>query len=122
MLECAIRHSRPWKLRNNSVGVNISGLSAATYNGKITITANSGAKEVIPVTLVITEPLLVSFTVTPSAGANGSINPSTPQTVNYNGTASFTVTPNTGYQIASVTGCGGTLSGNTYTTGQITAD
>jgi len=105
-----------------SVGVNISGLSAATYTGEITITANSGAKEVIPVTLVITEPLLVSFTVTPSAGANGSINPSTPQTVNYNGTASFTVTPNTGYQIASVTGCSGTLSGNTYTTGPITGD
>lgn len=105
-----------------SVGVNISGLSAATYNGKITITANSGAKEVIPVTLVITEPLLVSFTVTPSAGANGSINPSTPQTVNYNATTSFTVTPNTGYQIASVTGCSGTLSGNTYTTGPITGD
>jgi len=105
-----------------SVGVNISGLSAATYNGEITITADSGAREVIPVRLVITAPLLASFTVTPSAGANGSINPSTPQTVNYNGTASFTVTPNTDYQIASVTGCSGTLSGNTYTTGPITAD
>ena len=104
------------------VGVNITGLGAETYNGKITITDNSGIKEVISVTLVITEPLLVSFTVTPSAGANGSIDPSNPQTVNYNGTASFTVTPNTGYQIASVTGCSGTLSGNTYTTGPVTGD
>jgi hypothetical protein len=108
--------------RSISVGVNISALSAAAYSGKITITDDSGASEVVNVTLVITEPLLVSFTVTPSAGANGSINPSTPQTVNYNATTSFTVTPNTGYQIASVTGCGGTLSGNTYTTGPITGD
>lgn len=61
-----------------------------------------------------------TFTVTPSAGAGGSLSPNTPQTVNINGTASFTVTPNTGYFIASVNGCGGWLSGNTYTTGAIT--
>jgi YD repeat-containing protein len=63
-----------------------------------------------------------TYTVTPSAGANGSISPSTPQTVNYNATTSFTVTPNAGYHIGSVSGCGGTLDGNTYTTGPITAD
>ncbi len=64
-----------------------------------------------------------TYTVTPSAGANGSINPSTPQTVNYNQTTSFTVTPNTGYHISSVTGtCGGSLVGNTYTTNAVTAD
>ncbi|MBF0560268.1 MAG: choice-of-anchor D domain-containing protein, partial [Nitrospirae bacterium] len=62
-----------------------------------------------------------TYTVTPSAGANGSISPSTPQTVSYNGTVSFTVTPNAGYSIGSVTGCGGTLSGSTYTTGPITS-
>lgn len=63
-----------------------------------------------------------TFTVTPSAGANGMISPSTPQTVSYNATTSFTVTPNSGYTIASVTGCGGTLSGSTYTTGPISAN
>lgn len=63
-----------------------------------------------------------TFTVTPSAGANGTMTPNTPQTVNYNGTTSFTVTPNTGYSIGSVTGCGGTLSGSTYTTGPIAAN
>jgi hypothetical protein len=63
-----------------------------------------------------------SYTVTPSAGTGGSISPSTPQAVNYDGTTSFTVTPNTGYSIGSVTGCGGSLSGNTYTTGQITGN
>jgi len=63
-----------------------------------------------------------TYAVTPSADAHGSITPSVPQTVNYNATVSFTVTPNTGYHLASVTGCGGTLNGNAYTTGPITAD
>ena len=64
-----------------------------------------------------------SHTVTPSAGANGSISPNTPQTVPYNGTTSFLVTPNTGYY-ASVTGCGVTPpgSGDYYTTGPITSN
>ena len=66
---------------------------------------------------------LETFTVTPSASANGNMSPNTPQTVNYNGTTSFTVTPNSKYYVSSVTGCGGTLSGNTYyTTGPITSD
>ncbi|TWI71693.1 pre-peptidase [Desulfobotulus alkaliphilus] len=59
-------------------------------------------------------------TVTPSAGVGGIIDPDTPQTVNHGATTSFTITPDTGYGISSVTGCGGTLSGNTYTTGAIT--
>lgn len=65
---------------------------------------------------------IVSPTVTPSAGGNGGINPNTPQTVSYNGTASFTVTPAGGYQIESVTGCGGSLSGTAYTTDAVTAN
>ena len=63
-----------------------------------------------------------TYTVTPSTVMNGSISPPTPQTVNYNCSTSFRITPHTGYRIDSVTGCGGTLSGNTYTTGLITAD
>ena len=63
-----------------------------------------------------------SFSVTPSAGANGNISPGTPQTVNQGQTTSFTITPDSAYSIAAVSGCGGTLSGNTYTTGAITAD
>jgi hypothetical protein len=39
-----------------SVGINISGLSAGTYYGEITITAGSGASEDIPVTLDVTAP------------------------------------------------------------------
>jgi uncharacterized repeat protein (TIGR01451 family) len=60
--------------------------------------------------------------VTPVAGPNGSIVPSTPQTVNDGSTTAFTINPDTGYQIDTVTGCGGSLAGNTYTTGPVTAD
>lgn len=43
-----------------------------------------------------------SQTVTASAGANGSVSPSGAQAVAYNGSISFTVTPNSGYGIADV--------------------
>lgn len=63
-----------------------------------------------------------TFTVTPSAGGNGSIAPGTPQTVSSGATTAFTVTPNSGYT-ASVGGtCGGSLVGTTYTTNTITAN
>ncbi len=66
--------------------------------------------------------VLNSYTVTPSAGANGSISPNTPQTVDYGNTTSFTLTPDTGYGIDTVAGCNGSLNGNVYTTGAITGD
>ena len=63
---------------------------------------------------------LNTYTVSATAGANGSIAPSG-QTVDHGATTSFTVIPDTDYGIASVTGCGGSLSGDTYTTGPITS-
>jgi len=67
-------------------------------------------------------PLAVTYVVTPLAGAGGSIAPDQPQTVDENDTVTFTVTPDTNYAIDAVTGCGGTLSGNDYTTAPVTAD
>ncbi|HJT96871.1 MAG TPA: PQQ-dependent sugar dehydrogenase [Rhodanobacteraceae bacterium] len=61
-------------------------------------------------------------TVTPTAGPGGSIAPDTPQTVDDGDTTAFTVTPDSHHDIAEVTGCGGNLAGNVYTTGAITAD
>jgi hypothetical protein len=64
-----------------------------------------------------------SYTVIPSAGAGGSISPSTSQTVESGSTVNFTLTPDSGYQISGVGGsCPGTLSGSTFATGAITAD
>lgn len=63
---------------------------------------------------------LNTYMVTTTASANGTITPSS-QMVNHGATTTFTVTPATGYH-ASASGCGGSLSGTTYTTGPITAN
>jgi subtilisin family serine protease len=65
---------------------------------------------------------LNTYTVTPVPGPNGSMSPATPQNVNYNETIAFTVTPDNGYRIDTVTGCSGSLAGALYTTGPITGD
>ena len=39
------------------------------------------------------------YTVVPSAGANGTVSPSIPQTVNPGGSVTFTATPNTGFAV-----------------------
>ena len=58
----------------------------------------------------------VSLTAT-----NGTVSPSN-VTVGYNGTATFTVTPNLGYKLELETNtCGGTLSGSTYTISNVTS-
>lgn len=60
------------------------------------------------------------YTVNAVAGAGGQIDPGSQQVVHGN-VASFNLLPQAGYLVDNVTGCGGTLSGNTYTTGAITA-
>lgn len=72
-----------------------------------------------------------TFQVTATAGANGTLDSSTPSpaTVLSGGTTSFKFNANSGYHVASVSGCGGTSYSNTsntvttytYTTGAITA-
>lgn len=63
---------------------------------------------------------LPAFTVNATAGSGGNINPAT-RAVPLGATGSFTVAANTGFVIDAVSGCGGSLSGTTYTTGTITA-
>ncbi|MFA4966497.1 MAG: hypothetical protein WC709_12810, partial [Thermoleophilia bacterium] len=43
-----------------------------------------------------------TFTITPSAGAHGSISPATPQTVEYGADQTFAFTPATGYRVSNV--------------------
>ena len=61
-----------------------------------------------------------SYSVTPSAGTNGTISPSTPQLILNGATANFTVTPALGFSATVAGTCGGTLVGTTYTTNPIT--
>lgn len=66
----------------------------------------------------ITASFIEIYAVTASTGSGGSIFPASSLTKK-GSTASFNLIPSTGYEIDTVTGCGGSLSGNTYTTGAI---
>jgi hypothetical protein len=104
-----------------TVGTQPSGQSCTVSNGSGTIASANVTNVGVSCTNTTT-----NFTVTPSvSGGNGTISPSTAQTVASGATTTFTLTPSAGYH--TVTPVGGTcavgsLSGNTYTTGAITAN
>ncbi|MBL8514456.1 MAG: hypothetical protein JNJ55_10740, partial [Betaproteobacteria bacterium] len=89
--------------------------------------ACSGAMNTTSISLVQNSDCVATFNldtrvVTPNMPTNGTVSPSTPQTVNFNTSVVFTLSPNVGF-VPAVTGtCGGTLSGNTFTTAPITAN
>ena len=95
-------------------------IQAWGYNGNGQLGTGNTASAVVPQESGID--LTQTLTVTPTAGSGGSISPATPQSVATGGVVSFTVTPNAGYGITSATGCGGSLSGTTYTTAPMIGD
>ncbi|SDK38094.1 hypothetical protein [Microbulbifer yueqingensis] len=58
------------------------------------------------------------FTVSTSAGSGGAISPES-TTVSAGGRARFNVSPDLGYKVSTIRGCGGTFDGSIYTTGPI---
>ncbi|HIJ88177.1 MAG TPA: hypothetical protein HPP97_10945, partial [Desulfuromonadales bacterium] len=64
---------------------------------------------------------LTTYSVTPSAGPNGRINPGSGLILSEGVSGRFSVNPDPGYRIASVSGCGGSMSGNIYITAPLTA-
>ena len=60
-------------------------------------------------------------TVTANAGSGGSISPTSASVLEGSTTSFHSFTPSSDYSIASVTGCNGSLSGSTYTTGAVNA-
>lgn len=64
-----------------------------------------------------------TYTITATVnGGNGAIDPGLLENVEHGATETFSITPDSGYQVDTISGCGGSLEGNTYTTGVITAD
>ena len=107
-----------------------TGLGVGTYNANLCITSNDPDPGpgngtdlvVVPVSLTVTGSVM--HTVTASVGTPaGTIAPPS-QAVAHGATTTFTLTPDSGFEIAGVTGTcpAGTLAGNLYTTGTITAD
>jgi len=103
---------------SNGNTVTVRQTSAATYGTTTdTVLTIGGVFDTFSVTT------LPQYTVTPSSGGNGSITPDTPQLVAHSSTIAFTLTPMTGYHIDVVSGtCGGTLTGDIYTTNGVVAD
>lgn len=62
-----------------------------------------------------------SYQVSGQAGIGGNLSPAQ-QTINPDGSAQLQVTAEPGYRTASVSGCGGSLSGSRYTTGPVTSN
>lgn len=91
----------------------ISGCEGAVLNPEKTFVRVNNVKQDCTLT-----PVFEKIRVTATAGAGGAITPAT-QDVEPLSTTTFTVQPNAGFQIASVQGCNGSLSGTTYTTGSI---
>lgn len=125
-----------WTISNGPAGFTIptNGTAGDTLTGKptgmYTLNWNSVVGYTTPPSQTLNLPAggtvpfsgtytLNSYTVSASAGANGSISPSS-RTVSHGSNTTFTVTPSAGYT-ASASGCGGSLSGSTYTTGAITS-
>ena len=64
-----------------------------------------------------------TYTVTPSTSGQGSISPSSPQTVSAGGTVTFTASAAIGYQLSGFSGsCGGSRNGDRFTTAAVNAN
>ena len=82
--------------------------------------AGNNATAVTRTVNVLAEAVEDTYTVSTNSGANGSISPES-ASVNQGSNTTFTLTPSANYEIDTVTGCDGSLSGNTYTTDAISS-
>ena len=107
------------------IRINTAGYKFALSSGSTSLSGNFVYLGLLnnyqPATGTITNTTTNQVIVTPMGDGHETISPSTPQTINYASTQTFTVTPNTGYTISNIGGnCPiGTVSGNQYTTGPI---
>lgn len=97
-------------------------VDALTAGVKSYSAAYSGDSAYLPSTATAMSVVVGFFSVTPSVSSGGSLTPSSTQRIGYGSTAQFTAVPASGYELVSISGCGGTRSALTFTTGPVTAD
>ncbi|HEV2272071.1 MAG TPA: kelch repeat-containing protein [Steroidobacteraceae bacterium] len=83
-----------------------------------TLTGSMYTTGAINANCTVTASFMSHYSVTATAGSGGTISPSSAMVIPGD-TATFTVTPDSGYVITGVTGCGGNVTGTTYTTGPV---
>ncbi len=81
----------------------------------VQVSDGKGGLDSIIVNVTVNQTYIVGTAVT----GNGNINPSAPQAFNSGASTTYAVNAATGSFISGVSGCGGTLSGNSYATGLI---
>ncbi len=100
-------------------GVFSAGTTAGIVKINVAISStdtHNSYEETNAITITIQEAPIISYTITASSGQNGSIDPTGVVHVNENDTQTFTFTPDTGYQVATVTVDGSDVAlSNSYT-------
>jgi alpha-tubulin suppressor-like RCC1 family protein len=86
-----------------------------------TLNGNTYTTGVVAADCAVTATFIARYTIVGNAAAGGNITPPT-QTINAGLNATLTVTPNAGFAIDTVTGCGGSLAGTTFTTAPATTN
>ena len=101
---------------------NVAATGTLYNNGSATYTPNSASG--IPTGWTEVGPTPSTYTITATAGANGSISPSGSVSVNAGANQTFTVTPDNGYEVDTLTvdGSTATLTNNTYTFSNVQSD
>ena len=107
--------------RANTVLTKIRG--GAGHGGGVQVPAGSAEYQKFERYMDLLSETVVSYSVTPSTNAGGSITPQAVQVVEENATAAFTLAPEAGYELFEVAGtCGGSLSDMVFTTNPVIED
>ena len=94
-----------------------------TAAGGFTSSENPLVIEPVTAALAVTANFApITRTVTPLAAIGGALDPSGPQVVPFGDSATFTISPAAGFVLTGVSGCGGRLEDNWYTTAPVTTD
>lgn len=121
----ALDTSVEWTSSDTSVAAvddngNVTAVGKGTATIKATAMDGSGIYDECAVTVF---ELIDSYTITATAGAGGSISPSGSVTVSDNDSQTFTITPDSGYEIDTLTVDGSTVTATTsYTFTNVTED
>jgi hypothetical protein len=116
----------PWTASSGAAWMTITSGSSGTGNGTVNYSVASNTSSTSRTTtsmiagnvFTVTQAGTTTYTITASAGTGGTISPSGSVSVNYGANQAFSITANTGYQIASVTVDGvsqGAIASYTFT-------